>query len=98
MVERINDYFSAKRIALYALIINVLFVFYAGLIQNNDLKNLVKEHEKKFQLIDIQIQKLDDKKVDKTLMDNLIQNQIEIKQSLNLMNSLLIKHITGINN
>jgi len=86
------------KIALFALILNILAIVYMGVVQNQQMKNTIINHTEKFVTVDAELKKLEDSKADKSYMELLMQGQKEIKQEISFNNQLLIKHITGISN
>lgn len=79
MTDKIEGWFTSARIAIIGLILNVLFVFYMGVIQNNDLKNLVKSHSEQINKIELSISRLDDKKVDKETFQLILTTLQDLK-------------------
>ena len=79
MTDKIEGWFTSARIAIIGLILNVLFVFYMGVIQNNDLKNLVKSHSEQINKIELSISRLDDKKVDKETFQLMLTTLVDLK-------------------
>ena len=93
MTEKIEKYFTNTRIALIALVLNILFVIYAALIQNNDLKNLVKQHDEAIKKIDLQVQNLDIKKVDKETFQLMLSTLVDLKNDIRDMKTDLREHM-----
>jgi len=85
------------KITLIALILNILAIVYMGVIQNQQMKSTIINHTEEFIKVDAELKRLQKEKVDYSYMDLILQGQTEIKQSMNLNNQLLIKHITGLN-
>lgn len=74
-----EDWFGATKIAIAGLTMNMLFVIYMGLIQNNDLKNLVKSHDEKINKIELSVSRIDDKKVDKETFQLILTTLVDLK-------------------
>jgi len=56
-------WFSDNRLSLVAIIGNIVFVVYLAIIRENDLKNSVETHEKRLNLIEIQIGDLEKRRL-----------------------------------
>ena len=82
MVQYTKDWFTEKRILLIGLTLNVLFAVLAYAIGNNDIKNIVSEHERRINEIDVRFIRLDDKKVDKETFQLIISTLTDIKQDI----------------
>jgi len=93
MVDRIqttiDKLFKPSNTTFFILIINILYIAYSLLIQNNDLKNLVKIHEEKINKIEQQM----DKKVDKEAYNQLYQQGTETRLDIKDLRIMLMEHI-----
>ena len=73
----------------FLLIFNILYFAYLLLIQNNDIKNLVKIHEEKINKIELQM----DKKVDKETFQQLYLQGTETRLDIKDLRLMLMEHI-----
>jgi len=72
-------WFTSGRVALIALVLNILIVVYSGLISNNDIKNLVKQHEIRLEKVDKKLEVLQNDKLDKQTFQMMY---LDLKQDL----------------
>ena len=93
MTEKVEQWFTATRVAAIGLILNIVFVIYMGLIQNNDLKNLVKVHDEKIDKIEISITKLEEKKLDKETFSLILTTLVDLKTDIRDIKTDLNTHI-----
>ena len=93
MVDRIqttiDKLFKPSNTTFFILIINILYIAYSLLIQNNDIKNLVKIHEEKINKIELQM----DKKVDKETFQQLYLQGTETRLDIKDLRIMLMEHI-----
>jgi len=93
MVDRIqttiDKLFKPSNVTFFLLIFNILYFAYLLLIQNNDIKNLVKIHEEKINKIELQM----DKKVDKETFQQLYLQGTETRLDIKDLRLMLMEHI-----
>ena len=87
-------WFSDNRLSLVAIIGNIVFVVYLAIVRENDLKNSVETHEKRLNLIEIQIGDLREKKVDKETFLLINENLNALRSDIRDIKNSLIDHIS----
>jgi hypothetical protein len=87
------SWLTETKLGLLAIIGNILFVIYIGIISQNDLKNLVLKHDEKIGKIEQEIGKLQDRKVDKETLQLILDNLHDMKSDISEMKRSLDSHV-----
>lgn len=88
-----NNWNATVKIALGALILNILAIVYMGVIQNQQMKSTIITHTEQFVKVDSELKRLEDVKINRDLFNQLYLQGTETRLDIKDLRIMLIQHI-----